>query len=258
MITNTSIGRYGRFGNQMFQIAAAIGIARASGQDFAFPEWINHDHKDRFGSSEDVHLQKYFENPLPALSIDARLWPERPVSWGYHDIYLPSGDWNLSGHFQSEKYFDHCIDEVRHYFRMIENEPLKSSDWFEERVAIHVRRGDYDDKYHTLLGLDYYKKAISKWPEFTDFVVFSDDMNAAREILGIADNIKYSGESDYIQDFSFMKHFGGFICANSSFSLMAAILSEAPDKKIVCPSQWFGPAWTPDTKDLYPKNAIVI
>jgi hypothetical protein len=65
---------------------------------------------------------------------------------------------------------------------------------------------------------------------------------------------------DYLEDFRLMKTCRHFVTGNSSFSLMAAILGEAPDKKIVCPSTWFGPAWgqMPETKDLYPENAIVI
>lgn len=257
MITNQSIGHYGRFGNMLFQVAAVIGIARKSGQPYGFLPLINHDHKDRFGSSEDVELDKYFVNPLPQLAGDYPQLVKREYPWGYHDIHLPTGNWDLAGHFQSEKYFKHCIDEVRHYFRM--KGELKTSP---NLCAVHVRRGDYDDKYHTILQRDYYEKATSQFPPETIFILFSDDPKAASELFDTLDRpyaLSVRG-NHYILDFASMKSFPHFICANSSYSLMAAILSDHPDKKIICPKNWFGPAWTVpmETKDLYPENAIVI
>jgi len=255
MITFSQLGRYGRFANQLFQIAGTIGLATKHGYSYAFPKWINYDHKDRFGSTEDVDLQKYFVNPLPASDINL---PDFPISWGYHpDMRIPDGV-SLSGHMQSEKYFKHCKDVIQHYFAM------KEEDSFEDFVAIHVRLGDYDNQYHTRLDQSYYARAIEQFPPATKFVVFSDDPLAAAMIIATSTYASHSGglhaapKQSYFEDFRMMKRCGGFICGNSSFSLMAAILSPAKKKKIVCPSQWFGPAWTPETKDLYPENAIII
>lgn len=252
MITFSQLGRYGRFANQLFQIAGTIGLATKHGYSYAFPKWINHDHKDRFGSTEDVDLQKYFVNPLPTTNIDL---PDFPISWGYHpNMFVPDGV-SLSGHVQSEKYFKHCIGTIRHYFRMI-GEPNTSKDL----CAVHIRMGDYDDKYHAILKKEYYAEAIKHFPKEMVFIVFSDNPEAAEKMFEQLDR-PYSmsvRSPNYIFDFGSMKTFSNFICANSSYSLMASILSEAVDKKIVCPSQWFGPAWTPETKDLYPENAIVI
>jgi hypothetical protein len=252
MITFSQLGRYGRFANQLFQIAGTIGLATKHGYSYAFPKWINHDHKDRFGSSEDIDLQKYFVNPLPTTDVSLT---DFPISWGYHhEIHVPDGV-SLSGHMQSEKYFKHCISMVRHYLRMKDESKTMG-----EFCAVHIRRGDYDDKYHTVLKRDYYAEAVKQFPKETIFILFSDDQVAAEALFDSLDRpyaISASSYS-YLKDFASMKTFPGFICANSSYSLMAAILSETPDKKIVCPSQWFGPAWTPETKDLYPENAIVI
>jgi len=257
MLTNSSIGRYGRFANALFQIAAVIGIARKSCQPYGFPPFINWDHKERFGSTEDIELDKYFVNPLPRLAVDYPQLIKREYTWGYHDIYLPAGNWDLAGHFQSEKYFKHCIDEVRHYFTM------KDEFSPQDVCAVHVRLGDYDNKYHPRLTAEYYKLAMSLFPVGQKFVVFSDDPDCAFEItkdLRPNGYIFQSKEQDYINDFKLMKACKHFITGNSSYSLMAAILGEHPEKKIVCPSNWFGPAWSipMETKDLYPENSIVI
>lgn len=271
MISNLSIGHYGRFGNQLFQIAAVIGISRESNQEYKFLPWLNADHKERFGSDEDVECSKYFEHPLPFFHQDEYEYfrshcMEVPFQWGYSEWRPFSGydNCNLSGHFQSEKYFNHCIDEVRHYMKMKGEQP----DYFKEYVAIHVRRGDYDNNYHTILQDDYYEAAIMKFSAKSKFLVFSDDPQQAGEMFTRISNrsavplvIQIRGGFTYLEDFRDMKCCGGFITANSSYSLMAAILSEAEDKKIVCPKDWFGPAWPPGsmpTDDLYPAGSIVI
>ena len=47
------------------------------------------------------------------------------------------------------------------------------------------------------------------------------------------------------------------IIANSSFSWWAAYLNKNPNKKVVAPINWFGPAYAHfDTKDLIPDNWI--
>lgn len=241
----------------LFQIAAVIGIARGSRQEFGFLPLYNHDHKDRFGSTEDVDLSKYFIHPLPGLDKSQLEFCERPYAWGYHDIYLPKGSWNITGHFQSERYFKHVMDEVQYYLKM-KDEPAPFSP---ECCAIHVRLGDYDNHYHVRLDVDYYRRAIEQFDiKNTSFYVFSDEPLKAAEIIRkcFTGHVKIKSGGDYLGDFAMLKGFKNFICGNSSYSLMAAILSSQSDKKIVCPSNWFGPAWRPDTKDLYPEGAIVI
>lgn len=255
MLTFSQLGRYGRFANGLFQIAGTIGIARKYGYAYGFPRWMNYDHKDRFGSSEDIDLQKYFVNPLPV--VGAIGYPDYPVSWGYHPTLHPPDGVSLSGHFQSEKYFAHCKDVIRHYFRM----KGEMADVYDS-CAIHVRLGDYDDKYHPRLTADFYKAAMAQFPQGQSFTIFSDNLSEAARIVGTASNILLSPGGDYIQDFGMMKRFKHFITGNSSYSLMAAILGEHPDKKIICPANWFGPAWGSGyremAKDIYPENSIVI
>lgn len=250
MLTFAQLGRIGRFANQLFQIAGTIGLARKHGYAYGFPAWKNYDHAERFGSTEDIDLQKYFKNPLP--QVDAIGYPDYPVSWGWHDDLHPPDNVSLSGHLQSEKYFSHCKDIIQHYFTMKEEAPDNDD------VAIHVRLGDYDDKYHTRLGADYYINAMSLFPQDTPFKVFSDEPKAAAGLLNGHGFVYASEGRNYIEDFKLMKTCKHFITGNSSYSLMAAILGKHPDKKVVCPSNWFGPAWMPETKDLYPQNAIIV
>jgi len=250
MIVFKELGRYGRFANGLFQIASTIGIATKSGQPFGFPKFINWDHKDRFGSTEDCEVYKHFKNELPEM-IDVP-YRDHFVHWGYHNVYFPDGNWNLLGHMQSEKYFSHCMDTVRHYLRFKDEYPQS------EYVAIHYRAGDYIDDpnaYHPRCTKEYYEEAMRLFPG-EQFMVFTDDYNRAAEMFGA--KVQYAKGKDYIDDFKLMKACKSFIIANSSYSLMAAILGEHSEKKTVCPKKWFGDVAGLDWQDCYPKNSIVI
>jgi hypothetical protein len=240
IVTFSRLGNFGRFANQLYQIAGTIGIARRNGFDFAFPYWKNYAAL-KFGETADIDTQKYFVNPLPLY--DGPSLPNWGIAFGYHPerIILPHSV-DLEGYFQSEKYFSHCIDEVKWYFRMVDEPQLN------DYCAIHYRAGDYGaapTKYkpqgnalHPRMALDYYELAMSLFPSNQKFLVFSDDIDGAKEIFG--DRAEYSEGRDYLEDWKLLKACSHFIIANSSYSAMAAILGEAKDKQVVCPSPWFG------------------
>lgn len=242
-LTNLSIGNYGRFANGVYQVAAAFGIARRNNLTPVFPLWRNTWHRDAFGSTEDIDIYKHLVNPLPPLP-DGLTFTDKQVEWGYHDVILPTGNWNLSGHFQSTRYFEHCIDEVRWQLRMRDEPPRN------DYCAIHVRLGDYDNTYHPRLDLRYYEPAMAHFGSSTKFLVFSDDVDAAKQMFG--DRCDYSEGRDYLADFKLLKSCSSFIIGNSSYSAIAAVLSDAPDKQVVAPRPWFGPAYAEiDGEDIY-------
>jgi hypothetical protein len=251
MVTSLSIGTggLGRFGNQMWTIAGCIGIARANGMDFAFPKWVNHDNV-LFGANRD-DLSRYFVNQLPLLP-DGRHWQEYGYFWGYKDVKLNRGDWSINAHLQSHTFFEHCIDEVRHYFT------LKNEGEQNNFCAVHVRAGDYIDDpnaYHPICSNEYYQKAVSLMPSGTKYIIFSDDLDFAKKRTGI-DGIYLS--EHYIDDFRLMKRCKHFIIANSSFSAMAALLADHPEKIVVAPKRWFGPHVDISAKDIYHPKWLVI
>jgi hypothetical protein len=253
MLTFGNLGRLGRFANGMFQVASTIGIATKNGYDYGFPPWFNYDHKDRFGSSEDIDLQKYFINPLPICEDPGR-YPERWVNWGFHGFGIPDNV-SLNGHMQSPRYFNHCLPLIKNYFRM-KDEPEQNN-----FVAIHYRAGDYQEgkeSYHPRQPKEYYEKAMALFPKGTMFCIFSD-APMLDVITKLPIGVFVWPDGDYIQQFRFMKRCKHFITANSSYSLMAAILGDHPEKKIICPKLWFGEAAGGlDATDCYPENAIIL
>ena len=124
----------------------------------------------------------------------------------------------------------------------------------DERVAIHIRRGDYlkVSQFHVnLWDTDYYKEAIKLFPKDTKFLVFcKDNQSEAQDkddrewcernipLLGIDFELhKHTTETE---DMNAMASCRGLIGANSSFSFWAAFIGDQ-DKKVVFPKEerWF-------------------
>jgi Glycosyl transferase family 11 len=180
--------------------------------------------------------------------------PEHGVPWGYHEVKL-THPVSLLGHFQSDRYFSHAIEEIRWYMTMT-NEPPQNN-----YCAIHFRAGDYGDaptpqhpqgnSFHPRMDVRYYEPAIAHFGSSQKFLVFSDDIPRAREMFG--DRVDYSEGRNYFDDFRLLKKCASFIIANSSYSAFAAELGDAPDKQVVAPRPWFGGPYTGqiDGGDIY-------
>jgi hypothetical protein len=253
LITSLSIGTggLGRFGNQLFTIASCIGIAVKSGQSFGFPKWLNRDNANFGGEVTD--FSQHFASSLPEI-VDVP-FQSYGYFWGYRDIHLPTGNWSIDAHMQDPRFFEHCMPLIRETFRM-KDEPEQN-----DYVAIHYRAGDYIDDpnaYHPRCSVEYYQEAMNLFPEGTEFMLYSDDIEYAASVIpGPWDLSRMVKDSSYLEDFRQMKKCKSFITANSSFSFMAALLGEHPEKKIVMPKRWFG-TQANITFDGYPKEAIVI
>jgi len=248
MLTFKELGRYGRLGNQMFQIAGTIGLATAHGYKFGFPEWMNWDHRIRFGSMENIDIQSYFKNRLPL--INGNDYKDFHVQWGWHNFHTLPDNLNIIGHLQSEKYFAHCKPMIRHYFEM---NNLTDQQMPDNAIAIHVRRGDYDDNYHPTLKSDYYEKALKHMPNAPVFV-FSDSPDEARQMLG--SEFTYIKGNHYMVDLQLMTRCRNFILSNSTLCWWGWWLAERG--KCVIPLNWFGEVAGIKGTDLYTDEQIVI
>jgi len=266
MITFNWLGRQGGLGNQLFQIAATIGVARRNGVDYAFSPWS---------------YAPYFEHPLPQRNLSELVSPMLRVhTMRYFPIDVRMTV-NLMGFFQSEKFFAHCADEIRHVFAPRQNfaaalqaqfsEDLRSryGDLNERRTcAVHVRRGDYvgNANFFDLGASSYYENAFRLFDARTVFVVFSDDIPWCKTRFGEKNpSVSYVEGSD-IASLFLMALCDDIVIANSTFSWWGAWLGERAGKRIVAPASWFaGPvadreipfdanSWAGfyDTQDLIP------
>ena len=145
---------------------------------------------------------------------------------------------NSDIYFQDLKWFGKYEDKIREIFGV----GIGSVD----KVAIHVRRGDYllfAHQYPNLMETDYYKEAMKEFDK--PFIVFSDDIAWCKE-QEIFKGCEFSEGKDEMQDFNLMASCRGIITANSSYSWWAAYLGDK-DKKVICPRQelWGTPITLP-------------
>lgn len=178
----------------------------------------------------------------------------------------------LVGYFQSWRYFDAIGDELR---KLVTDTTPKSS-WFEVQsralkamqpwIALHVRRGDYtisgNSRYHGLLNAGYYRSALAVIRSESNghqLVVFSDDINEARKVLGEESDRAHFIEPPTgvhsMESISLMSQADAVVTANSSFSWWGAWLSNPMATKVIVPTPWFTGAGN-DERDLCPPHWI--
>lgn len=276
MITYSKIGHFGRLGNQMFQLASTYGIAKKIGHEVCFPiensKIPNTEHfKD--GITRDVYfdLPKVFELDSSILknskdiAIDYEV--QEPHFHFAKSLFNIPDNCDLKGYYQTEKYFEHCKEEVKKLFTFkpeIKREALeKIPKVFCDCVSIHIRVGDYAglQEFHPICDGEYYVNATK---QFSDdnyyFLIFSDNIEYCKQMFGESENIVYIEGNSPEVDMCMMSICDHNIIANSSFSWWSAWLNSNPYKKVIAPKKWFGPAYDGinDTKDLYCKNWILI
>ena len=245
MITFSKIGSFGRLGNQLFQISAAIGLAHKNNDVAKFKKW---------------EYSEYFKNPINQdLNQSEILSMINERSFNYTPLmYQRNSD--LIGYFQSEKYFENCKDLIRRHFEfndfLFEGSPVAGKD---ETCSIHIRRGDYLNlqDYHPFLGSEYYRKSIDymRSKGINKFFIFSDDLDWCRNEFSTEDGIIYVEGNKDIKDLALMSICKNNIIANSSFSWWGAWLNKNENKIVIAPNVWFGPAKRGViTDDLYCKN----
>ena len=134
---------------------------------------------------------------------------------------------------QNPSYFEKYADEIKLLYGQ-NITPIN-------QVAIHVRRGDYVNNpfYVDLTNTMYYDEAIKLFPEGTNFLVFSDDQEYAKDMF-TGEQYEFSEGRNEIDDFNLMSGCEGHIIANSSYSYWAAYVSPYT-KKVVCPDydKWY-------------------
>ncbi|MBY0546625.1 MAG: alpha-1,2-fucosyltransferase [Candidatus Obscuribacterales bacterium] len=242
MICFSSLGKFGRLGNQLFQIATTIAAAKRFDDTAKFPVW----EFAKFFKGE-------FDQTLAQSEIKAVY---REPHFHYAPVpYFP--DLDLQGYFQSERHFVDCADFIRSQFEFVDD--LLPFRWRNERYdcSIHVRRTDYTNKphFHTNLEADYYLRAIKIMRECgsRSFLVFSDDIEWCRQNL--PKDLVFVDDIDNVQSLCLLSRCHNHIIANSSFSWWGSWLSQFADKRIVAPTNWFSLSYRiggeMDPRDLY-------
>ena len=280
MIGNNRIGCNGRLGNQMFQYASMRGIASVKGFDWVVPP-ENYDHTANYALFETFKMTNVQEKNIGF--VDGEILKETIHCYDENLVDNCSDNTNLDGFFQTEKYFENIVDEIRSDFTF-KDEYLKPCKEFIDSldttpIFLHVRRGDAIGKehYHPVAPMSYYIEALKRFDKDTPCFVFSDDLDWCKsqeffksDRFLFNDNIeKYdyqsmdgSGSMQYTLlphvDLCLMSLCSGAIIVNSSFSWWGAWLQNNRGK-VIASKPWFGPSASDlDTSDVVPDHWEII
>jgi hypothetical protein len=241
-VTMTSLGRNGRFANQLFQYAFLKLYALRHGLTAAVPNWRG---KDLYG----------FDDPscaglaLPELSFVGHVSFEREL-W---DVEEPPIDVDMQGYFQE---IPACWRKHRPFLRRLFRLPLPLESaigaWHADLtrcgqrtlVAIHVRRGDYrdvsaDNMWFRLIPEEWYLAWLRTiWPTLRHPLLYvaTDEPDVIPPIFKEFETVSatFSGAAqllpDFLRDFEILRRADYLAICNSSFSRMAAILAHRTQK----------------------------
>ena len=239
----------GRMCNNFFQLAAGLNLAIENKDEVTAPradfyKFINY--TPNFTTF--VQHSDHYNEP----------------NFHYNEIPYTK-DMLITGFFQSEKYFKKHKDGIvqKLYLKDIYVEQIqkKYQDVLkEDTISIHIRRTDYlhMQQYHTVLPVSYYSEALQKiGTKGKKVVVFSDDIKWCKEKFQ-GDKFIFIENNLPIVDLFLMSFCKDNIIANSSFSWWGAYLNKNPNKRVIAPKNWFGPAYNYKTDDLYCESWEII
>jgi len=199
----------GRLGNQLFYIAATLGIARRTGRKLVLPHWA---YRNVF------KLPNEWFDDYDADDFDKII--ECP-HYLYEELNV-DGNIALRGYMQSPKFFDFAKEEVREIFFPRQYRRLLPI------CGMHIRRGDYvtlnmqNQNWH-IPPIEYYLNALREINP-KNVIIFSDDVAWCKNTFG-TDSIFEYGDGHELIDFFTMASCSSIIMASSTFSWWAAYLS---------------------------------
>lgn len=167
MITFSKLGKCGRLGNQLWQVASTAGIAQTLGQSAGFLYW---DYRPFFRVPDEF----FPENML-----------QREITQADRTPLVSHMDPRCREYLQDLGLWETIAPQVWSWFQPSEMAlgKIREIHWFRELprpcLSIHVRRGDNakaPNNCHPLRPWHYYESAIEELDgQFESIVVFSDD-----------------------------------------------------------------------------------
>jgi len=145
--------------------------------------------------------------------------------------------WLVSGYFQNCHNFESLSPGVRVPTELKSQiELLRQSNSYKD-VVLHMRLGDYSSDFNPqgILSKDYYTQIFETMPNIltTEIYVVSDDVELSLEILrSNFPNLKFVSGAHFpapLVDLAILATAKRLICANSSFSLTAALINDVAE-----------------------------
>ena len=246
MLSFKLLGRYGRFGNQMFQYAFLRTAAQRLGTQFYCPAWLG----DAVFRLDDAAERA----PQPEGILKTFMQPRSAC--GYQpDAAFIKDHTEIIGWFQSARHFDEATVRSWYTFRddVISSVRTRfASIDFSNAVGVHARFGDMIDHYGYInLSAGYYRKALRRLRPYGSVLVFSDDpKRAERLIRRVTSNFICIEANEPFEDLYLLSRCQSVVCSVSTFSWWGAWLRARPGKRVVAPREWIRPGVPVDYSGL--------
>ena len=268
----------GGLGNQMFQYAYALELAKKLNDDVCFDtdfykgasptlfelevlqkNTIKEKELNDLKSAKRVeklyHIIQYIIRKLNHEKIGICLFQKlskRGYYFNFDPFYYPSIVCNkrnkyIYGYFQGVQYFESVEEEIRKQFTSkIGAEAKKYECSIKEcnAVAVHIRLGDYHKRKNQYLNVctdSYYLKGMNYIRDNVEnpvFFIFTNDSNLVKRKKYIPDNAIIVDGTKDYEDLMLMKLCKHFVISGSTFSWWGAFLSENNSKITVAPKVW--------------------
>ncbi len=247
----------GGLGNQIWQYIAALALYSRHTGIAEEPEiWLHQTGNRPF------ELDKLFANLRICQKTPKGLLPyQEPNQFQFDDDFLnlPT-EIVLEGYFQHYRYFELAKPYLNIQLLPIAAKYQQLQQKY-QLVALHVRRGDYLIKEnmsrHPCISVGYYRSAlesiccqIGKTSQERQpyILVFSDDLAYCKQAIEpLLKNLELAYDypaGNTLEDFSLIAHCKHFIIANSSYSLLGALLGQQKDSVVIMPQIWLFPTNT--------------
>ena len=308
MITFSRLGSYGAMGNQLFQYAALFGLSRKTGFEMKIPKppsnvdgklkiigRYSNDSKNpiekydyaigcfkissQYLKPDDINSRKNNQNNR-FLKYFTTKYSKPKIKYQYNEPHFQfdpkffevNDGTDISGYFQSEKYFSHCTDEIRkeftvksHFMEVAKKKLKEYANKGDQIISLHVRRVGHEtpdlQKIHKYPDVKYYLNAMEFFRDQISkpiFLCFSDNIDWCKSRF-MSKDIVFSENNSPIIDFTTMSKCDHNVIVPSSFSWWASWLNNNVNKIIIAPGgDLFGPLGPRDIYDYYPRNTIMI
>lgn len=198
VITISSLGRFGRFGNQLFQYAFAEATAHRFGATLQTPPWIG---------------QRLFGLSDPPISVT---FPTLPL-----DDIPDHPDVDLHGYFQKARHLQHFSRaRVKSLFTFLPQWRERYCADGKSHMAAHLRRGDYASRFpdvFCIISRDSYLRACDRFGLDRRMLVWCSEESESTD----------RSECSFLHDFFTMMTADVLLRANSTFSWWAGVLGSA-------------------------------
>ena len=268
----------GGLGNQMFQYATGLALARRTQSQLILDQSFLLDRTPRPDFTyRDFDLEIFNLRPDCQIARDGSAYARTlrcVTEKHFHfdpEIEKIESNCYLDGYWQSPRYFAEVMEEVRQSFRLVAGISPEAQTLLEQiqncdAVCVNVRRADFVANphiraFHGACGEAYFRAAtqrVAAQVKNPHFFIFSDDIEwcQSAKLVGerpctfVTHELAGPKFATYLQLMKACKH---FILPNSTFGWWAAFLSESPDKIVIVPKPWFTDPQI-KTSDLIPED----